>query len=66
MNALLKLVSQYWHHDEQVAEAANDAQPQAPRIGEYHADYSPISAAEIGAPDPQLDAFLKESRPVSR
>lgn len=36
------------------------------RVGEYYADYSLLTPEEIAAPDPELDALFKRSKPVSR
>lgn len=59
MSALLKFVSQYWHHEEVVVE-------EKPRVGEYYADYSPLTPEEIAKNDPECDELFKHSKPLSR
>jgi hypothetical protein len=33
-------------------------------VGEYRADYTPLTYEELHAPDPELDDLYKRSRPV--
>lgn len=35
------------------------------RVGEYYADYSELTQAELHAPQPDLDGLFKDSRVVS-
>jgi hypothetical protein len=67
MNALLKLVTHYWHPDEVVEETPRvGVVEQTPRIGEYHADYSPLTPAEIAQHDSECEELFKHSKPLSR
>jgi len=61
MNALLKFVSHYWHHEEEVMTTSSSL-----RVGEYTADYSPITAQEIAQTDSECDDLFKHSKPISR
>jgi len=61
MNALMKFVSYYWHHEKEVMVEATP-----PRIGAYCADYSPITPEEIARPDAECEDLFKHSKPLSR
>jgi N6-adenosine-specific RNA methylase IME4 len=39
----------------------NEAEP---HVGEYKADYTPLTPAEIAAPDPELDSLYESSKPI--
>lgn len=62
MNALLKLVTDYWHSEPAVQVPAQDV----PRVGEFKADYSAISPGEIAQNDPQVDELFKHSKQLPR
>lgn len=59
MNALRKFVSHYLLHEEQLVE-------EPPRVGEYRADYSPLTPDEIAQIDPACEELFKHSKPLSR
>lgn len=59
MNAILKLVTQYWHHEE--TEAVKPL-----RVGDYIADYSALTAEEIAQTDPECEELFKHSQPLPR
>lgn len=63
MNALLKLVANYWHpeHIEGEAKHVGDL-----KVGEFKADYSPLTPEEIAQDDPEMVELLNRSKPVSR
>ena len=42
--------------------AASDPPVEEFRVGEYYADYSPITPGEIAKVDPELEALLKRSK----
>lgn len=58
MNALLKLVANYWHPE--------PVEDKPLRVGEFKADYSPLTPEEIAQDDPEMVELLKRSKPVSR
>jgi hypothetical protein len=67
MNALLKFVTHYWQPDETVEEAKHAGiGEQAPRVGQYKADYSALTPAEIAQHDSECEELFKHSKPLSR
>ena len=60
MVALLKSLFGY-------SEKAEVTLPETPayRVGEYYADYTPLTKAEIEQIDPAVDELFKRSRPIS-
>jgi len=61
MNVLLKLVTHYWHSDDE-----RESEKPTLRVGEFKADYSPLTPEDIAQDDPEMVELLKRSKPVSR
>jgi len=54
-----------WHL-EPAAAPKQDPLAGVPRVGEYYVDYSGLTPEEADAIDPEIEALLKRSKPVSR
>ena len=62
MVALLK--SWFFGYSEEV-EVIAPPKPQSYRVGEYHADYTPLTEAEKNHIDPAVEDLFKRSKPIS-
>lgn len=59
MEALLQKVSEWFHYSSKTT-------TQHDMVGKYKADYSPLSAEEIAAEDPECAELFRNSKPISR
>ena len=60
---MMQLLTTTWKRH--VAKESRPRRDDSDRVGEYFADYSPLSADEIAADDPDAQALIQRSRVLS-
>jgi hypothetical protein len=63
MVALLK--SLFGYSEEKVEAVVAPQEPPVYRVGEYYADYAPLTDAEIKQVDPVVEELFRRSKPIS-
>jgi hypothetical protein len=63
---MVALLKSWFGYSEEKVEAAAPEKPPVYRVGEFYADYTPLTEAEINqANDPLVDELFRRSKPIS-